>query len=160
TPRRGRYSRSRRQTPSSSPSLSSDNNERHGGGVGMTRGVVCCCAAVLFLWGGSARAQAPVAGGASDVHPVFGVPGPTPPDCPGACGACTPPPAAAPLPEAAAPTAQEQMAALAQNLEALSKHLTVVTADENFKLVLGGAVIADFLFNSRRPVAPGTPFFL
>jgi hypothetical protein len=125
----------------------------------MTRGVVFCCAAVFFLWGVPVRAQVPAAGDAPAARPVFGVPEPIPPDCPKACDACTPPPAAAPLPEAA-PTAQEQIAALGQNLEALSKHLTVVSADENFKLVLGGAVTADFLFNSRRPVAPGTPFFL
>jgi hypothetical protein len=42
----------------------------------------------------------------------------------------------------------------------ISKHLTVVTADENFKLVLGGAIVTDFLYSSRREVAPGTPFFL
>jgi hypothetical protein len=42
----------------------------------------------------------------------------------------------------------------------LSKKLTVMTADENFKIIVGGAIIGDFLFNSRRPVAPGIPFFL
>jgi hypothetical protein len=36
----------------------------------------------------------------------------------------------------------------------------VTTADEQFKLVLGGAIIADFLYSTERPVAPGTPFFL
>jgi hypothetical protein len=57
-------------------------------------------------------------------------------------------------------TAPDKLAALDKTVTELSKKLTVVTADENFKLVLGGAIIGDFLFNSRRPVAPGTPFFL
>src|SRR5262245_52629702 len=55
---------------------------------------------------------------------------------------------------------QEKLAALEKSLTELSKKLTVVTADENFKLILGGTITADFLFNSARPVAPGTPFFL
>src|SRR5262249_60814010 len=55
---------------------------------------------------------------------------------------------------------QDKLAALDKTVTELSKKLTVVTADENFKLMLGGAIIGDFLFNSRRPVAPGTPFFL
>jgi hypothetical protein len=49
---------------------------------------------------------------------------------------------------------------LAKTVETLGKNLTVVTGDEQIKIVLGGAVIGDFMFNSRRPVAPGTPFFL
>jgi hypothetical protein len=49
---------------------------------------------------------------------------------------------------------------LAKTVETLGKNLTVVTGDEQIKIVLGGAIIADFLYNSRRPVAPGTPFFL
>src|SRR5262249_17749764 len=50
--------------------------------------------------------------------------------------------------------AQDKLAALDKTVTELSKKLTVVTADENFKLVLGGAIIGDFLFNERRPVAP------
>jgi hypothetical protein len=58
--------------------------------------------------------------------------------------------------EAKPPTLEE----LGKKLEALSKNLTVTTGDEQFKLVLGGAVVADFLYSTRTPVAPGTPFFL
>jgi len=49
---------------------------------------------------------------------------------------------------------------LSKTVETLGKNLTVVTGDEQIKIVLGGTIIADFLYNSRRPVAPGTPFFL
>src|SRR5262249_55011870 len=44
--------------------------------------------------------------------------------------------------------------------EALGKNLTVTTGDGDFQLVLGGAVVADFLYSTHTPVAPGTPFFL
>lgn len=54
----------------------------------------------------------------------------------------------------------DKLSLLEQKLDAISKNLTVTTADPSIKLVLGGAVIADFLYNSARPVAPGTPFFL
>src|SRR5262245_44325590 len=54
----------------------------------------------------------------------------------------------------------DKMSVLEQKLDAISKNLTVTTADPSIKLVLGGAVIADFLYNSARPVAPGTPFLL
>jgi hypothetical protein len=36
----------------------------------------------------------------------------------------------------------------------------VVTIGKEFKLIVGGAITADFYFNSARPVAPGVPFFL
>src|SRR5262249_36485659 len=49
---------------------------------------------------------------------------------------------------------------LAKSVETLSKNLTVVTGDEQIKLVLGGVISADFYFNQARPVAPGIPFFL
>jgi hypothetical protein len=49
---------------------------------------------------------------------------------------------------------------LSKTVETLGKNLTVVTADEKIKLVLGGVISADFYFNSARPVAPGIPFFL
>ncbi|HEX3147233.1 MAG TPA: hypothetical protein VHR66_04075 [Gemmataceae bacterium] len=64
------------------------------------------------------------------------------------------PPAQAP--EAKPPTLEE----LGKKVELLGKNLTVVTGDEHFKLVLGGAVIADFIESQRRTVAAGTPFFL
>src|SRR5262245_9240549 len=54
----------------------------------------------------------------------------------------------------------DKLTGLEQKLEALSKNLTITTGDPEIKVVFGGAIIADFLFNSRRPVAPGTPFFL
>jgi hypothetical protein len=54
------------------------------------------------------------------------------------------------------PTLEE----LGKKVEALGKNLTVTTGDEHFKLVLGGAIVADFLESTRTPVAPGTPFFL
>jgi hypothetical protein len=54
----------------------------------------------------------------------------------------------------------DKLTALGQQLDALSKNLTITTADPNIKVVFGGAIVADFLFNSARPVAPGTPFFL
>src|SRR5262245_43468206 len=65
-------------------------------------------------------------------------------------------PAAPADPAKAAATLQE----LGKAVEEISKNLTVVTGDPEIKIVLGGAIIADFLYNSARPVAPGTPFFL
>src|SRR5262249_24363860 len=41
-----------------------------------------------------------------------------------------------------------------------SSKLTVALLDDKFKLALGGAVIADFFFNTARPVAPGAPYYL
>jgi len=61
---------------------------------------------------------------------------------------------------AAAPTEAQQIGALQKSLGEVAKNLTVVSADPEVKLVLGGAVVADFLFNSARPVAPGIPFYL
>ncbi|HYV37131.1 MAG TPA: hypothetical protein VE988_15600, partial [Gemmataceae bacterium] len=55
---------------------------------------------------------------------------------------------------------KEKLAALEKSVTELSKNLTVFTADKDFKLLLGGAIVADFLYNSARPVAPGVPFFL
>ena len=69
-------------------------------------------------------------------------------------------PATPASPPAAGKDETDKLAALGQAVEALSKNLTVVTGDPNIKVVFGGAIIADFLFNSARPVAPGTPFFL
>jgi hypothetical protein len=65
-------------------------------------------------------------------------------------------------PAAPAPASKEpdKLAALDQKLDALSKNLTVTTADPSIKMVLGGAITTDYLYSSRREVAPGTPFFL
>jgi hypothetical protein len=59
------------------------------------------------------------------------------------------------------------VAAPAQPLADLQKWLaihtqppTVLSISKDFKLILGGAITADFYFNSARPVAPGIPFFL
>jgi hypothetical protein len=55
---------------------------------------------------------------------------------------------------------QEKLAALDNAVTELSRHLTVVSADESFKLALGGVITTDFIYSSARQVAPGTPFFL
>jgi hypothetical protein len=65
-------------------------------------------------------------------------------------------PAAPADPAKTAATVQE----LAKTVETLGKNLTVVTGNEQIKLVLGGAIVADFLYNEARAIAPGTPFFL
>ncbi|MBX3437217.1 MAG: hypothetical protein KF861_06995 [Planctomycetaceae bacterium] len=57
--------------------------------------------------------------------------------------------------EAAAGAAQ-----LAASVEEIGKRLTVLTVTPDVKVILGGAVVADFLVNEARPLAPGTPFFL
>src|SRR5262249_7675568 len=53
---------------------------------------------------------------------------------------------------AAPPGEQDKLAAIGEKLEALAKNLTVVTADEQIKLVLGGILSADFFYNQARPV--------
>jgi hypothetical protein len=60
------------------------------------------------------------------------------------------------------PTAKEQdkLTAFEQKLDALSKNLTITTADPNIKVVFGGVIDLDLLYSSKREVAPGTPFFL
>jgi hypothetical protein len=54
----------------------------------------------------------------------------------------------------------DKQSALEQKLEALSKNLTITTADSNIKVVIGGVIDLDLLYSNRREVAPGTPFFL
>jgi hypothetical protein len=80
---------------------------------------------------------------------------PTPQAAPAAPAASTQP---------AAPSDAEKTAAaiekLSKSVETISKNLTVVTADEQIKLVVGGVISADFFWNQARPVAPGIPFFL
>jgi hypothetical protein len=71
-------------------------------------------------------------------------------------GSAPPPTAAAP----AAPKAPPTLEVLAKQVETLGKNLTVTTGDGDFKLILGGAVVGDFLYSTRSPFAPGTPFFL
>jgi len=58
------------------------------------------------------------------------------------------------------PKAPDKLTAIEQSLEALSKNLTITTADPNFKIVFGGEIVAELLYSTRREVAPGTPFFL
>jgi hypothetical protein len=55
---------------------------------------------------------------------------------------------------------QEQLAVLEKTITELSKHLTVVSADEEYKLALGGVITTDFIYSRAREVAPGVPFFL
>ncbi len=55
---------------------------------------------------------------------------------------------------------QASLEELSGTVEELGKNLRVTTASENFKLILGGTVVADFLYNTARPLAPGTPFLL
>jgi hypothetical protein len=55
---------------------------------------------------------------------------------------------------------QGKLAALDNAVTELSRHLTVVSADESFKLALGGVITTDFFYSSARQVGPGIPFFL
>jgi hypothetical protein len=70
-----------------------------------------------------------------------------------------PPSAETSLPEADT-VAEQQAAELAEQVEGIGKRITVVTATTDVRVVVGGAVVADFLWNEARPLAPGTPFFL
>src|SRR5262249_27186800 len=47
-----------------------------------------------------------------------------------------------------------------KTVDALGKKLTVVAIDDNFKLLLSGAIITDAFWSNARLVAPGIPFFL
>ncbi|MCI0682740.1 MAG: hypothetical protein L0Y71_11625 [Gemmataceae bacterium] len=62
-----------------------------------------------------------------------------------------------PAPETKPP---EAVSELALAVEAIGKRLTVLTASDELKLIIGGQIVGDFLFHSARPVGPGTPFFL
>jgi hypothetical protein len=55
---------------------------------------------------------------------------------------------------------QAKLAALDNAVTVLSKNLTVVSADDSFKILLGGQIVTDFIYSNAREVAPGTPFFL
>jgi hypothetical protein len=52
------------------------------------------------------------------------------------------------------------LAVLDATVKEIARQLTVVSADENFKIALGGVVETDFLEARARAVAPGIPFFL
>lgn len=54
----------------------------------------------------------------------------------------------------------DKLATLEKSVSEISKKLTVFTANEEFKLILGGVLSADSYYNHARPVAPGIPFFL
>jgi len=76
----------------------------------------------------------------------------------------TKPPAAAAVPPSTEPVDAAKVAStlqdLAKSVETIGKNLTVVTGDENIKMVLGGFISADFYYNHARPLSPGIPFFL
>jgi hypothetical protein len=54
----------------------------------------------------------------------------------------------------------DKLAALDKKIDAVAKNLTITTGDPDFKVVFGGVITTDFIYSSRREVAPGTPFFL
>jgi hypothetical protein len=86
--------------------------------------------------------------------------GPPAPPAPGDAVPPVPGPAAPPAPPAEPAKTAETLEKLTKTVEALGKNLTVTTADEKIKLVIGGSLTADAYFNRARPVAPGIPFFL
>jgi hypothetical protein len=112
-------------------------------------------------WGIALLLLAPPIAYAQDVAPAVPAPTPAiPPYSGNSLGWLLPQQAQAsaePVPPAKEP---DKLTALEQKLDALSKNVTITAADPNIKVVFGGAIIADFLYNSRRPVALGTPFFL
>lgn len=117
-------------------------------------------ALVVMAWGavGLATAQNP--------QPAPGTPAPAPGGfAPLAPGPAAPPASGQPpvtgQPPAADPAkTAETLEKLTKSVETLGKNLTVVTGDEQVKLVLGGAITADFYYHTARPIAPGIPFFL
>lgn len=78
-----------------------------------------------------------------------------PPQKPASAGpAAVPVPDSLPAPTPVEPKAAPTLAEIGLKVEALGKNLTVVTGDEQFKLVLGGAVVTDAIYATQRPVAP------
>jgi hypothetical protein len=77
---------------------------------------------------------------------------------PAADCAC-PPSALIPLPESPA-QAPNPIVVLGQKLEAVASRLSVLTADEHFKVVVFGALQGNMVFSTARPLAPGIPFLL
>jgi hypothetical protein len=105
---------------------------------------------IILIWSSVALAQTVAPPGPTDLPPV-------------ANGNAAPLPALQPQDKTdpATPGKEpDKLAEIGQKLEALGKNLTVVTADEQIKLVLGGVISADFYYNHARPVAPGIPMFL
>lgn len=104
-----------------------------------------------------------------------GVPGTNSPkgsDCPS--GSCTDAAKAAECPLAPLPGCQETslppdihpdqaacepdpLQKLASAIELLENNLTVTTGNQQFKVVLGGLIVADCLYSTNRLIAPGTP---
>jgi hypothetical protein len=54
----------------------------------------------------------------------------------------------------------EKLGTIGKSIEGLAQNLTITTGDSSIKVLFGGSLVGDFLFNTARPVAPGTPFFL
>jgi len=96
----------------------------------------------------------PTSGGHSDGRTLG--PPPAPENPAGQAPTPGPPPAGPGGPEELTKTLEK----LGQGVEALSKRLTVLTVTDQVKLIWGGQIVADFLFNESRPVAAGTPFFV
>jgi hypothetical protein len=78
--------------------------------------------------------------------------------------ATTPPAEAATDPAAVAAAKEkelgEKLGTIGKAIEGLASNLTITTGDSNIKVLFGGSIVGDFMFNTARPVAPGTPFFL
>ena len=120
----------------------------------MVRLLTKCCLALLLLAPSIALGQADEPNTPDPTHVI------PPLHADGAAGSWLPQQAI--VATEPAPTAKEpdKLTALEQKLEALSKNLTITTADPNIKVVFGGVIDLDLLYSSRREVAPGTPFFL
>lgn len=71
-----------------------------------------------------------------------------------------PSPVTEPIAPAVDPTTSATIQKLAASVETIGKNLTVVTGEQEIKVLLGGTLTLDALYNTARPVAPGTPFFL
>jgi hypothetical protein len=102
---------------------------------------------------------------ASETLPVATDPEPTAP--PPATGPASKSPAPLPTPDATSPPPPKAPPKPALTIDevnakvdALAHKLTVTTGDGDFQMILGGAAVADFLYSTKRPFAPGTPFFL
>src|SRR5262249_40278502 len=105
------------------------------------------------------RPPAPAA--AAPEGPQLSPPSPLPPAAPlplpwDPCANVLPVPDPQPKP----PDIPTTLAGLAKKLDAVAGNITVSSGDETFKLLVFGALQANMLYNSARPVAPGTIFFL
>lgn len=72
------------------------------------------------------------------------------------------PDVAEPSPSAAEPAAEEEPAVACEPCDAAAGPSggTVMTLDERVNVIVGGAVVADFVFATARPISTGTPFLL